>query len=107
MNQYRTETDRATGAAAVSMTVDPDRQWMLDEIRVHLSEAGGAGNLTVTIDANAGAAYDYLLATQDMTSVTNYSYQPTRPINLDAGDKIVIAWANAGTKTYGIEVKYR
>ena len=107
MNAMICETERATGAAAVSMTVAPGRDWVLEEVRVHLSAAGGAANLTITIDAGAGAAYDYTLATQDMTSVTNYTYQPTRPINLSSGDKILIAWANGSTRTYGIEVKYR
>ena len=51
-------TTRATGSGAVSITINPERAWQLDEIRVHLSAAGGAGNLTVTLDANAGAAYD-------------------------------------------------
>lgn len=97
-------TSRATGAAAVSMTVNPAKAWQLEEVRIHLSAVGAAGNLTITIDANAGTAYDVVLLTQDMTSITDLVWQPDRPIKFENGDKIVIAWANGSTRTYGIEV---
>jgi hypothetical protein len=95
---------RATGAAAVAVTLAPDINWQLQEIRIHLSAAGGAGNLTITQDALAGAVYDTVLVTQDMTAVVDLVYFPTRPNQFLNGDKIVLAWANAGGKTYGIEI---
>jgi len=96
---------RATGSTAIAMTVAPGMKWQLKEVRVHLS-AGGAGNLTITIDSGTNAAYDCVLKTQDMTSVTDLHYQPTRPVILEAGDEVDIAWANAGAATYGVEVVY-
>jgi len=72
-----------------------------------LSAAGGAGNMTITINRAAGAAYDLVIATQDMTAVVDYHLIPTRPIYLFAGDTLDVAWANAGTKTYGLEIIYR
>lgn len=95
---------RATGSGAVSITLAPARAWQLQEIRIHLNGAGGAGDLTVTQDADAGAAYDTVLVTQDMSTVTDLIYFPARPNQFVAGDKIVIAWANGGGKTYGIEI---
>lgn len=99
-------THRATGSAAISETVTPSGAFELHEARVHLSAAGGAGNLTVTLDANAGAAYDVVLLTQDMTAITDLVWQPDRPMSFDSGEKIVVAWANAGGKTYALEVKF-
>jgi len=99
-------THRATGIAAINETIIPSSAWQLDEIRVHLSAAGGAGNLTATIDADAGAVYDNVILTQDMTLVADLVYQPDRPMLFDSGDKFVIAWANANGRTYGLEVKY-
>lgn len=100
-------TIRATAASgAISVTVSPEGDWQIEEVRVHLNAAGGAGTLTVTQDANAGAEYDTVLDTQDMTAVANFLFQPTRPHLFSAGDKVVIAWANANNKTYGVEVKY-
>ena len=99
-------THRKTAAVAINESIDPGKTGQLHELRIHLNAAGGAGNLTVTLDANAGAAYDAVLLTQDMTLVTDLLWQPEQPVYFDKGDKIVVAWANAGTKTYGLEVKY-
>lgn len=95
---------RATAATgAVSLTIDPGVPFRLVAIKVHLNAVGGSGNLTATTDANAGAAYDAVLTLQDMSAITDYVYVPTNPVPFVAGDKVVIAWANAGNKTYGIE----
>jgi len=103
-----TGTARATAATgAIAMTVDPGRAWQLEEIRVHLSAAGGAGNLTATLDANAGAAYDAVIFTQDMTSTADLVYSPERTMQFENGDKLVVAWANASNRTYGVEVKHK
>lgn len=95
---------RATAeTGAIALTIDPGVPFRLIAIKVHLSAVGGAGNLTVTTDANAGATYDAVLALQDMSAIADYVYVPDNPIPFVAGDKVVIAWANAGNKTYGIE----
>ena len=99
-------TVRATGAVALATTLAPGRAFQLLEVRIHLNEAGGAGNLTATVDNNAGAAYDLNLITQDMTTIVDFVWQPEYPIHFDKSDEIDFAWANAGTKTYGLEIKY-
>lgn len=99
-------THRATGSAALSATLAPGRAFQLLEVRIHLSAAGGAGNFTATVDANAGAPYDLNIITQDMTAVTDFVWQPDYPMHFDSGDKIDFAWTNAGGKTYGLEVKF-
>lgn len=96
--------DRFTGAVALVAKVSPDSSYELDEVRVHLSAAGGAGSLIIQIDSGEDAAYDTVLLTQDMTAVTDLVWQPTRPIKLAKGDEISLAWANANGRTYGIEV---
>lgn len=101
-----TDTARATGSAALATTVAPGKKWALLEMRLHLSAAGGAGTLTATMDAGAGAAYDCVLFSQDMTSATDVHWQPTRPIPFGATDELDFAWANASAKTYGLEVVY-
>lgn len=96
----------ATGNAAIAKTVTPSQAAALDSIMLHLSAAGGAANLTIALDAIAGAEYDTVLLTQNMTLVTDLLWQPDRPIELDSGDSIIIAWANAGGKTYGLTVNW-
>ena len=95
----------ATGALALDIA--PDWDFELMEVRVHLNAAGGAGDLTVTPDALAGAAYDTVLLKQDMTSVTDLVYIPAQPMQFVRGDKLAVAWPNSGSKTYGVEVYVR
>ena len=100
------KVDRATGAVAIATTIAPGAKWALREIRVHLSDAGGAGNLTATMDSGTALAYDSVVLTQDMTSVTDLEWQPDFPMIFDADDEIDIAWANGSSRTYGLEVIY-
>ena len=97
-----TRTHKATGATALNSTLDPGGAWQLEEARIHLNGAGGSGNLVIKIDSGDGAVYDTVLSTQDMTSLTDFVYQPTRPHELLKGDKLVFTWANSGSKTYGL-----
>lgn len=98
--------DTATGSAALAKTITSSGAWRLDSVRVHLNAVGAGGDLTVTLDAIAGAAYDVVLFTQDMTAVTDLVWIPDREIILTASDELDVAWANAGGKTYGLEVYY-
>lgn len=62
--------------------------------------------MTISLDAAAGTAYDTVIFTQDMTLVTDLYFQPEQQINLKPNDGIKISWANAGGKTYGLEVNW-
>lgn len=95
---------RATGAAAVSISLAPNIHFQLNEVRIHLDLAGGAGDLTIALNAAAGEVYDVVLLTQDMTLVTDIILLPAQPHDFVKGDVLEIAWANANTKTYGIDV---
>lgn len=101
---------RFTGTGNVTATVEtvaPGSAWQLHSIKVSLSAAGGANDLTATIDKGAGAAYDTVILTQDMTAVTDLYYAPERPIEMLAADELDLAWTNASGRTYGIEVVWR
>jgi len=109
-------TYRATGAAAVAGVVAPGVAFQIECIRIHLSAAGGAVgnvNLIATIDAGAGATYDTVILTQDMTAITDLVWQPTRPIRctfvaatVAASDHIDIVYANGSNRDYGLTVNY-
>ena len=96
----------ATGAAAVGTTLAPGESFRLREVRIKLSAAGGAGNLTITVDAGAGAAYDVNLLTQDMTLITSFSWTPDTQLQFSATDEIDFVWANANSRTYGLTIYY-
>ena len=95
-----------TGAVAIASTLAPGQSFRLKEVRMHLSAAGGAGNFTATVDANAGAPYDLNIITQDMTAVVDLIWQPDAPLQFEAGDEIDFAWDNANGRTYGLTVVY-
>jgi hypothetical protein len=97
----------ATGGGAINETINPACAFQLEHVKLHLSAAGGAGSLTVTVDAVQGAAYDVVLKTQDMTSVTDLVWSPERPLSFRNGDQLKVAWANDNTRTYGLEVGWR
>lgn len=98
----------ATGAGNISESlsvVNNDNVFQLLEIRIHLSAAGGANDLTATLDSAAGSAYDTVILTQDMTSVVDlqetYEYEKRMFRN---GDQIDFAWTNGSSRTWGLEV---
>jgi len=102
-----TRTHHSTGSAAIASTLAPGTAWQLESIRVHLSAAGGAGDLTATIDNGTGPVYDIVILTQDMTTVTDLIWAPERPMEFLPDDELDIAWANAGGKTYGLEIIFK
>ena len=99
-------THRETGVAVLATTLAPGKAFQLLEVRAHLNLAGAGGNLTAIVDNGSGSAYDLNIITHDMTAVVDFIFQPEYPMHFDAADEIDFAWANAGGKTYGLEVKY-
>ncbi len=99
----------ATGSAAIAETLAPGRAWRLVDIRVHLSGAGGAANLTATLDHSGGAAYDNVILTQDMSSIVDMSISDSGfvPMSFDAGTELDIAWTNGSARTYGLELVWQ
>ena len=106
-------TQSATGAAAISSTLDasgPVAGLLLIGFTLNLSAAPVASEaFTITLDSNDGAAYDTLLYSRDLSvgSVTDVLYQFEPPVFLEQGDKAIAAWANTNTKTYGLRWIYR
>ena len=99
----------ATGAAAIatSMTVPAGRTYQLLSVSCKFSAAPAASeNYTITLNANAGAAYDTVLYTVDpsVTSITSMIWQPDEPVYLEGGDAVDVAFTNTDTRTYGVQI---
>lgn len=95
-----------TGSGALSYTLEPDAPGQIEEVRLHLSAAGGAGNFTTTLESGLSSVYNIVVNTQDMSSATDEVYQPTRPHPFSKGDKWVFAWANASGRIWGLEILF-
>lgn len=90
-----------------TFTDDDPRDIELEEVRVHLSAAGGANSLTIAIDNPEHPECNTVLKSQDMTAITDLMYQPTKPHVLRATDNLKFAWTNASHREWGMEVIYR
>ena len=101
-----TNSKVVTGAVAMASTLTLLKDAYLDDIRVHLSAAGGAGTLTVTLISGFGTAYNVLLLSQDMTSIQNLVFSPDPKVHFKKGDAISVVWANSNSRTYGVEFVY-
>ena len=99
----------ATGGAAIatSHTVPASGTHKLISISLALNAAPTTSeNFTVTLDANAGAAYDVLLYSLDLSagSTTDLVWFPDEPLLLEGGDAIDVAYTNTDTVTYGLQI---
>lgn len=102
----------ATGSAAIAATatVPAGQHYSLIAVTLHFDAAPTTSeNFTVTLDANAGAAYDTVLYSLDLStgSTTDLIYQPTYPLIFEGGDAIDVAYANTDTGTYGLQITMR
>jgi len=104
LQMYHVATD-TDGAIATSLDAGGYSLYV-DEVRLHLSAAGGAGSFTATLDSGHGATYDAVLTTQDMTTATDYVWRPARPVYLGPDDDLDLAYPNANDRAYGVEVLY-
>ena len=95
-----------SGSGAINVTVDPQSSWFLHEVRLHLSAAGGAGTYTVKIKSSVGDAYDVVLQSQDMTSATDNVFRPAQPARISSTDALQMEYANASSRTWGLEVVF-
>ncbi len=101
-----------TGAAAISAAtakIAPGAVFRLLRVEIHLSAAPTTSEgFTITLDAGDGAAYDTVLAKQDLSagSLTDYAAIFGPGYEFESDDVITAAWTNTNTKTYGLRFVY-
>ena len=108
MDMVNVITTNTTGTGTAIATLNPATNFHLLGIRLHLGSALAATEtLTVTLDANAGGAYDTVLFSQDLGTAGTLDL--VIPFGGDddffvSGDQIVIALsANAGGDIWGCQ----
>jgi|TARA_Y100000310_G_scaffold140352_2_gene139788 hypothetical protein len=97
----------ATGAGAIATSTTIADNFRLVGITVNFDAAPTTSeNLTVTLNANDGAAYDTVLFSIDpsATSATDIVYIPDKELIFESGDEIDVAFANTDTNTYGLRI---
>jgi len=106
-------TTNTTGTNAALATLSPGAAFKLVAVRVHISTGAplaAAETLTVTLDADAGAAYDTVLFSSDLgtAGINDVVIEFGEGYEFAAADDIVIALsANAGGDTWGCQTIHR
>jgi hypothetical protein len=95
------------GAIATTMTVPVGATYRLVSVSLHFDIAPVTNeNLTFTLNAQAGAAYDFLLYSIDPAAVamTDLLWMPDEEIFLVGSDAVDVAYTNTDTRTYGVQI---
>lgn len=97
-----------TGSGAMNYTFAPNKEFELEEIRLHLDSASAtAENFVVQLQSAKGSAYNVKLYSKDMNTVQDLVYQPTKPHDLREEDELKFTWANSNSKTWGLEIIWK
>ena len=100
----------ATGTETINLTWTPTGSGAayLEYVTVHLSAIPTTSeSLTVTLNANEGAAYDTILASKNfqVDGDQDFVYQPNSPLLLTEGDAIDVDFPNTDLGTYGVTIR--
>jgi len=99
----------ATGSDVMGLTatVPAGRHYRLMTVSLNMDAAPTTSeNLTITLDANAGAEYDVLMYSVDLSfaSTTDVVWWPDDVLHLEPGDAVTVAYANTDKNTYGCQI---
>lgn len=100
----------ATGASTLAATTALAAEFKLIQITIKFSAAPTTSeNLTITLNANDGSAYDTILLSTDpsVTSATDIVFELDGYSDFEAGDEIKVDFANTDTVTYGVRIVTR
>jgi len=107
---FKVNGTNTSGAIATATTVPSGAAYQLLSVSLRFNTAPTTSQaFTITLDANAGAAYDVLLYTVDpsATSITTLVWTPEEPLFLEGGDAIDVAYTNTDGRTYGVQTTVR
>lgn len=97
----------ATGSGAISTSTSIGVDALLNSVTVHFGSAPTTSeDLTVTLNALDGSAYDTVLKRVDPSvgAKTDIVFIPDGDLLLEAGDEIDVAFTNTDAVTYGIRI---
>lgn len=103
-DNYKAETP--DGTETTKFTVDPECDFVLLQVNLHLSAAAAATeDFVCDLDANIGSAFNQNIITEDVSGHANLGWSMEKYYM--NGDKLVFTLPNTDGRTYGLEVKYR
>jgi len=82
--------------------------WELIGFKVHLSAVGATDeNLTVSVDAAKGAAFDWKVWDYTMLGKQDIIWEPSVAIPMKANDILMFNYTNTDVSTWGVEIMSR
>jgi len=101
-----------TGSGAISVSYAPGSAFWFESVTLNLSAAPTTSeNITVTLNAGDGTAYDTILYRDDLSvlggGTTDLVYQPARDLLCESADAIDVVWLNQDSRTYGLRIIVR
>ena len=103
-------TVEETAAVAMAYSLAPGYAFELIEFTLHLDLTPTTSeDFTATKNVAAGAAYDTLVYSKDLSTIANDIYFSCEPEEFlfETGDTLDFAYTNTDTVTYGLQIKYR
>ena len=92
------KTDKSTSqnlaSAALSYSADWGKKVKVEGVYFKAS-VGITETITITLDSALGANYDIVLRKRTLSSEQNFVFIPEGELNLQSGDKLLIACTNA------------
>lgn len=99
-------TKKFTGSGALSASYNPERPFILENVRLTLdSAASTVENFTLILDSAAGSEYDVQLITQAMGDVKTLACGFDNENKFQKDDTLVFLYANSDNRTWGLEVR--
>lgn len=102
------QSQPVNGSGAMSYTLVPNKEFVFEEVRIHLSAASATSeDFTITLSSGKGAVYNVVLYRQDMNTLADLVYQPDPGHEFEPNDSLVFAWTNTNARTWGMEILYK
>lgn len=95
----------ASAAETVKIALAAKQDFKFLGFRLHIAVAPGETDImTITIDSAKGAAWDTVIYSGELNTVTNLEYiNPNVDLPFSKDDILRVAWPNAAGRTFGIE----
>lgn len=92
---------------AVTESLAPGKPFRLTEIRMHLSVAfAEIEDFVLRLSAAQGSAHNATLISQALSDLTDFTWQPSIPMEFLSDDQLVMGWSQAsGANIVGLNVQ--
>ncbi len=107
--RYMALAATATGTSHIAFTTSFAVQWELLNLTIKFS-ADAENDVTLTLDANAGSAYDAQFVALSAAGLTKLWYDPKeddRRMLFTEDDELLVSWTNPSSVTYGLRIVVR